>query len=107
MEVALFRIVQEAVTNVRKHAQARHVTISLSKEFGWVVLSVQDDGIGFDNQAAQSNATGGMVLEEGWLIPAGHFGLIGIQERVAQFGGKFHITSRPGEGTTLQVELPL
>ena len=107
IEVALFRIVQEALANIRRHAQAHHVTISLAKESERVILSVQDDGIGFEKQTSQSRQRGDMVIEQGLVIPAGHFGLIGIQERVTQLGGKFDVTSAPGQGTTLRVELPL
>jgi len=107
VEVALFRIVQEGLTNVRKHAQARQVSILLAKEAGQVVLSVQDDGLGLEKQPPGPHANGDLILDGGWRIPEGHYGLIGIQERVAQLGGKLQITSAPGQGTTLRVELPL
>jgi PAS domain S-box-containing protein len=107
IETALFRIVQEALTNVRKHAQARRVSIALSREGEQVVLSVQDDGVGFEQQAARSAMNNAMILEGGWTIPYGHFGLLGIQERVMQLGGRLQITSAPGQGATLRVELPL
>ena len=107
IEVALFRIVQEALANIRRHAQAHHVTISLAKESERLTLSVQDDGIGFEKQTSRSRQRGDMVIEEGLVIPAGHFGLIGIQERVTQLGGKLKVTSAPGQGATLRVELPL
>jgi len=107
IEVALFRIVQEALTNIRRHAQAHHVTISLAKESERVVLSVQDDGMGFEMQTNRSRQSGDMVIDGGLVIPAGHFGLIGIQERITQLGGKLQVTSTPGQGTTLQAELPL
>ncbi len=87
IEVALFRIVQEVLVNMRKHAQARHVTISLSKEAERVVLSVQDDGIGFEKQITRSRENGDMVINGGWVIPNGHIGLIGTQERVNLLGG--------------------
>jgi signal transduction histidine kinase len=48
-----------------------------------------------------------MLLEGGWTIPYGHFGLLGIQERAVQLGGRLQITSAPGQGMTLRVELPL
>jgi PAS domain S-box len=107
IEVALFRIVQEALVNIRKHAQARHVILSLAKESERIILSVQDDGIGFERQANRSCASGDKIPEEDWVIPAGHFGLIGIQERITQLGGKLQVLSAPGDGTTLRVELPL
>jgi two-component system sensor histidine kinase DegS len=107
IEVALFRIVQEALTNVHKHAQAHQVNIALRREDEQVVLSVQDDGIGFEQRATRSSANGDMLLEGGWTIPYGHFGLLGIQERAVQLGGRLQITSAPGQGMTLRVELPL
>jgi signal transduction histidine kinase len=107
LEVTLFRIVQEGLTNVRKHAQAHQVSIGLAKEDGQVVLSVQDDGLGFEKQPAEPRADGDMILEGGWVIPEGHFGLLGIQERAAQLGGRLQVTSAPGQGTILRVEIPL
>jgi two-component system sensor histidine kinase DegS len=107
LEVALFRIVQEALTNVRKHARAKRVSIGLAKEDGKVVVSVQDDGVGFEKQTAPPRSSGDLILRGGWRIPAGHFGLIGIQERVTQLGGRLDLTSAPGQGTTLRVEIPL
>jgi signal transduction histidine kinase len=107
LEVALFRIVQEALTNVRKHAHAQRVSITLAKENGKVLLSVQDDGVGFEKQTAPPRSSGDLILGGGWRIPAGHFGLIGIQERVTQLGGRLDLTSALGQGTTLRVEIPL
>ena len=107
IEVALFRIIQEALTNVRKHAQAQQVSITLAKEDGKVLLSVQDDGVGFEKQITPSPSSGALILKGSWLIPAGHFGLIGIQERATQLGGQLNLTSAPRQGTTLRVEIPL
>lgn len=107
VEVALFRIVQEALSNVRKHAQAKNVHIRLVKEGDLLVLSVQDDGIGLEMQKARSSSNRDKVIAGGWMIPSGHFGLIGIQERAAQLGGRLEIHSAPGAGTTLRVELPV
>ena len=107
LEVALFRIVQEALTNVRKHAQAKRVSITLAKKGKMVVLSVQDDGVGFEKQTVPPGSSSGLILEGGWRVPADHFGLIGIQERVMQLGGRLDLTSAPGQGTTLRVEVPL
>jgi signal transduction histidine kinase len=107
LEIALFRIVQEALTNIRKHAQASEVSIELMKEAGRVALSVQDNGIGIGNQKAEIREGDNAVLAGGWEIPAGHFGLIGIQERVKSLGGNFQVTSAPNRGTTIRVELPL
>jgi PAS domain S-box-containing protein len=107
VEITLFRIAQEALTNVRKHAQASEVNIRLRKEAGHVYLSVQDNGVGMDNQAAGSRQNTDVVLAGGWKIPASHFGLIGMQERVKLLNGDFQLTSAPHQGTTIRVELPL
>jgi signal transduction histidine kinase len=108
LEIALFRIVQEALTNIRKHAQASEVTVELVKEARFVILSVQDNGVGMiENPEAGSHPSEDVVLVGVWQIPADHFGLIGIQERVKSLGGSFKLTSAPNQGTTIRVELPL
>ncbi len=107
LELALFRIVQEALINVRKHAQAQRVNITLAEEDRKLMLSIQDDGVGFENQTVPPRSSGELILEGGWRIPAGHFGLIGIQERVMQLGGRLDLTSVPEQGTTLHIEIPL
>ena len=71
------------------------------------MLSIQDDGIGFEKQTVPPRSSGELILEGGWRIPAGHFGLIGIQERVTQLGGRLRFISAPGQGTTLRIEIPL
>lgn len=87
----LHRIVQEGITNVIRHARARTVTVSLWARGDTVHLSIADDGIGFDPAAASRE---------------GHFGLIGIGERVRLLGGTFRLDSRPGRGTRLIVAVP-
>ena len=90
-ETALYRIVQEALTNVLKHAAATRVTVRLSQRERSVELIVQDDGAGFDPQA----------VREGGL------GLTGMQERVALLGGRLVVESSEGAGTMLRAEVPL
>jgi signal transduction histidine kinase len=107
IEIALFRTVQEALINIRKHAQASEVIIELTKETDRLILFVQDNGVGIENQEAGSQESDDVVLAGGWKLPAGHFGLIGIQERVKLLGGNFQLTSAPNQGTTIRVELPL
>jgi two-component system, NarL family, sensor histidine kinase DevS len=85
---ALYRIVQEGLTNVAKHAEARTVSVLLTGENGRVALVIEDDGRGFDPQD-----------------PADGFGLQGMRERVALLGGSLQIESRAGAGTTLAVEV--
>jgi two-component system, NarL family, sensor histidine kinase DevS len=85
---ALYRIVQEALTNVAKHAQARTVSVLLTRKNGRVALVIEDDGRGFDPDS-----------------PADGFGLQGMRERVDLLGGSLQVESRAGAGTTLAVEV--
>jgi two-component system, NarL family, sensor histidine kinase UhpB len=96
IEIAFFRIAQEAISNIIRHSHAKHVNIRLSREGTRWVLFVHDDGTGFDPSAAEDASMG----EERW-------GLMGVQERVNLFGGTWKIQSGPGEGTTMCVELPV
>ena len=95
IETALFRIAQEAITNIVRHAEARHARVQLSRERSKLLLLVQDDGRGFDVSAAERAPDG-----------ARRWGLFGIGERVQVLGGTFSIESGLGKGTTLRVELP-
>jgi signal transduction histidine kinase len=92
----LFRIAQEALANVAKHAHASQVTVQLCQELDRVRLEVIDDGSGFD-VPLQSQVRG---EEHGW-------GLVGIRERAALVAGKCTIESQRGAGTRISVELPL
>jgi signal transduction histidine kinase len=96
VETALFRIVQEAITNVIRHANATVVTVLLNRYSDWIVLQIADNGKGFDPQASkisdhQSNG----------------FGLRGMQERVAILGGAFEVATAPSRGTTITVRVPI
>lgn len=84
----LKRVAQEAITNALKHAGASAIGVEVRFEPGAVTVSVSDDGKGFDSTAA---------------TPTGHFGLIGMQERVRKLGGDIRVTSSPGAGTTVRV----
>jgi signal transduction histidine kinase len=95
VELALYRIVQEALNNVHRHAQAYHVQVGLDIASDLVHLSVEDDGRGFEMTGS---------LNE--LAQRGSFGLMGIQERVELLGGHMAIHSRIGQGTRLDVWLP-
>ncbi len=95
-ETVLFRVAQEGLSNVAKHARAAQVSVRLCQELDWVRLEVTDDGSGFD-VSRQSQVRGD---EHGW-------GLVGIRERVALVAGKCSIESQPGAGTRIVVELPL
>jgi len=94
-EMALFRIAQEALSNVRRHAQATRATVRVS--FGDVGLSltVEDDGRGFE-----------LPAQLGDVVAGGRLGLIGMHERARAVGGTLTIRSRPAEGTTVVVDLP-
>jgi signal transduction histidine kinase len=87
----LFRILQESLSNVVRHARAKSVRVDLRVENDWVGMSVHDDGIGLPLLDVHKN---------------GAFGLIGIEERVRILGGTFSLNSAPGRGTTLSVTIP-
>ena len=91
VEEALLRVAQEALANVRKHAAASRVTVTLSYLDDAVTLDVADDGVGFE-QAAAATAGGGL-------------GLGAMRERVEGLGGRLVVESAPGEGTTIAVEV--
>lgn len=93
-ETALFRICQEALTNVLKHAEATGVSIALTSDAGCVRLCLSDDGIGLTLRDAAPKST-----DSGW-------GLTIMRERAELTGGCFHAVSAPGKGTTIQVEYP-
>jgi signal transduction histidine kinase len=90
LETALYRIIQEALTNIVKHAEARSVSIVVTSREASVRAVIEDDGVGFDLA----------------VVRAGALGLLGMRERVLLFGGSLDLQSAPGEGTTLVVELP-
>jgi NarL family two-component system sensor histidine kinase YdfH len=87
----IIRAVAEGLTNVARHAQARQVTVRLSSADGTLRTEIQDDGQGFDASA----------------IPSGHYGLIGLRERVRLVGGQFTIESASQKGTLLKINIPL
>ncbi|MGO8697267.1 MAG: sensor histidine kinase [Limisphaerales bacterium] len=94
-ELALYRIAQEALTNIARHAQAKRVSVLLERRAGCISLIVEDDGQGFNAPA------------EGAFVCPGRLGLLGMQERVQLAGGTLTIESAPGAGVTLFVRLPL
>lgn len=91
IETALYRIVQEALTNAVRHAQATHVDILLEYLNNRLVVLIEDDGVGFDPDEVQRGS---------------RLGVFGMQERAEMLGGKLWIESFPGKGTTIQVEVP-
>jgi signal transduction histidine kinase len=94
IKTALFRVAQEAITNIIKHAQADNVSIRLEyRRNGDVRLEVEDDGIGFNPNLIQ------MMNNPTW-------GLLGMQERTILCGGEFSLHTAPGEGTIVQITIP-
>jgi signal transduction histidine kinase len=89
LKTCIYRVVQEALHNCARHAQARSVRVVVRQEESRIVLSVEDDGRGFDARRVRG------------------LGLVGMEERVRHLGGAFHVRSTPGAGTKVDVELPL
>jgi len=89
LKTCIYRVVQEALHNCARHAQARSVRVVVRQEESRIVLSVEDDGRGFDARRVRG------------------LGLVGMEERVRHLGGAFQIRSTPGSGTKVDVELPL
>ena len=90
VETVAFRVIQEALENVRRHAQARRVFLRVEEEEGWLLGEVRDDGKGFDPE----RTTPGL-------------GLSGMREWVELLGGKLFIEPQPGRGTRVSFRLPL
>jgi signal transduction histidine kinase len=94
-EINLYRLIQEGLNNVRKHADARHVTIRLVASYPKLILRIKDDGKGFD--------------VNGWLetrTDEKRMGIRSMKERVSLLGGKMEIKSRPGEGARILIDIP-
>jgi signal transduction histidine kinase len=90
LATALFRITQEALTNVVRHARASQVSISLTEQGGRLMLSIRDDGVGFDSAAPMTGV-----------------GLVGMRERCTAIGGVFDIVTKAGVGTAVSVSVSL
>ncbi len=90
--LALYRIVQEALANVKQHAKASSATVSLIRQDGTLELQIEDDGVGFAPPAVDTKE---------------HYGILEIRERVYAMNGTFTISSVPGQGTTLNIQVPL
>lgn len=96
LELTAYRIAQEGLNNVVRHAQAKTACLNVTFAEAELILRLQDDGRGFEPP-----------LNPAELAHTGHFGLMGIRERALLFGGRLEVRSKPGEGTTLEVFLPL
>jgi signal transduction histidine kinase len=90
LETVVYRVTQEALANVARHAGAGHLWLELEAEGDQVDLEIRDDGVGFDPQATAT------------LVRDGHLGLVAMQERVEMAGGRFQVDSRPGAGVTVR-----
>ncbi len=98
VETALYRIVQEAVTNAGRHARAQRVHVLVRREDGMAVVAVRDDGIGFDPQR---------VCDSRYASAECCLGLMGMRERARMLGGDVSIDSKKGEGTTVRAWIPV
>jgi len=96
IELAAYRIVQQALANVAAHAQARNVWLDVTFTSEHLTLVVRDDGVGFAPPDQPAD-----------LAHQGHFGLMGMRERALLYGGQLTITSSPGQGATITARLPL
>jgi len=92
-EIMLFRIAQEALVNVAKHAGATEVAIRLESDPGAVALTIADNGLGFDSAARPK-------------LASGHLGMVNMQERAESIGARLRVESAPGRGTRITVEVP-
>lgn len=96
LELTAYRIAQEGLSNAVRHAQAKNAWLTVVFTHNELTLRLQDDGRGFEPP-----------INPAELAHTGHFGLMGLHERALLFGGRLEVRSRPGEGTTLEVCLPL
>eukprot|EP01136_Pigoraptor_vietnamica_P026373 Opistho-1_new@81360 len=90
--LSLYRIIQEALVNIKQHARASQATVSLIRVDGMLDLSIEDDGIGFSPSAVDAGS---------------HYGLLEIRERIYAMNGTFVLQSTPGQGTRLHMQIPL
>jgi signal transduction histidine kinase len=95
VEVCVYRIIQEALTNVSRHAQANACRVFVQRLAASVIVTVEDDGVGLPAPDAGNSAR------------RDRLGLVGIRERVSDLGGTFRIEGKSGKGTRLTIELPL
>jgi signal transduction histidine kinase len=96
VEIVCFRVAQEALTNVFRHARATHCWIELTRTTARIQIVIRDNGRGFDPVAARKRALGGES-----------FGLLGMLERVQLYSGEMTIDSAPDQGTTIRASFPL
>lgn len=103
IEETLWKVSQEAFTNIEKHAHAHHVQVRISRQDEKILLHIHDDGIGLPPELYQRQQDKSLVYKS----PIGHYGLQGILERTEVLGGHFTLSSCQEQGTTIEVELPI
>lgn len=96
VEITAFRVIQEAVSNAIRHAEATEVRVSIEHDAGTLILAIKDNGVGFDTDVVVN-----------MTAPAASVGLVGMRERVQILGGEFFIESEPGSGTAIDVRIPV
>jgi signal transduction histidine kinase len=94
IEIAIFRVVQEAITNIARHAQATAAHILLTRKTDRLIVRIEDNGVGFDSGQLMNGDI------QAW-------GLRGMKERITLLGGEFYIGSKPGSGTLILAEVPM
>jgi len=108
IETALFRVLQEAINNIGRHAAARNVAIKLELVENMALVSIEDDGIGFDLSSLSMTA---VKEQESKAMPLSAtvrgLGIIGMQERIELLGGELEINTAPGSGTCIHIQVPL
>jgi two-component system sensor histidine kinase UhpB len=92
VRTCLYRVVQEALTNVARHANAKRIQVAISRENGQVSAAIEDDGAGFSLSRPRK---------------APGLGLVGLKERVSELSGKVQVVSAPGRGTRVHVRIPV
>jgi signal transduction histidine kinase len=90
----LYRVAVEALLNVSQHSSAKNVCVRLERAGSSVVMSIDDDGVGFSHEQARAR------------LRDGHFGLVGMRERIELGGGRWSLDSTPGRGTRITASLP-
>jgi two-component system sensor histidine kinase DegS len=103
IEETLWKVSQEAFTNIEKHAHASHVQVRISRQDEKLLMHIHDDGIGLPQALFQPQKDGSLVYSS----PNGHYGLRGMLERVEAMDGHLTLHSGKEQGTTIEIELPL